>query len=142
MLEKKDPLTDSKNKTTNSKNETNRETVFEIASVLDFDRDETEQLYRSYGYTLCPDHLRFDAFVVWLMEQGYSRNDHGYIYKSICSNMDQVHSGTWTCKAPDIDDIDKMLALKKSRNDIMLALKGSREELLDRLKRDKDEPLF
>ncbi len=106
VLEKKDPLM-------SSKNETERVTVFEIACVLGFDPEETEQLFRSYGYTLCPEYIRFDAYAVWLMSRGYSRADIGYLYKAVCSNRDESKNGVWNFKQPELKEVEKILGIKR-----------------------------
>ncbi len=111
VLEKKDSLTDSKN-------ETERATVFEIASILGFDQAETEALYNSFGYTLSPDCLNFDAYAVWLMEQikqGCSREGYGYLYKRGCSNIDSTRDGKWRFTAPTQESVEKVLDLKENR---------------------------
>ena len=107
VLEKKDPLT-------NTKNNAERTTLYEIAKVLDFDLEETEMLYRSYGYTLAPEYIKFDAFIIWLHDQDISKSSQAYLYKLVCSNRDFVKSGNWVCTKPDHQDIERLLCIKES----------------------------
>ena len=105
-----------------------RETAFEIAYVCNFDLEETEQLFNSFGFTLCPQYIKFDAYVIWLQNTAPESSDFFYLYKSVCSDIDEVTYGDFHRKDVCIERLEKSLSINCfSKEDIISILSIEKE---------------
>ncbi|MCR4618766.1 MAG: hypothetical protein K5669_11365 [Lachnospiraceae bacterium] len=92
-------------------NESRRYTVFEISFAAQFNKKETIELYRSFGYSLAPDQIKFDAFVSWLLDLKLGNIDYEryHLYKTVASDMDKVKVGAFHYSAPSPEGLDNLL---------------------------------
>ncbi len=112
-----------------------RESIFEIAFLLEFNKKETKDLYKANGYFMAKKTIGYDAFVGYLLNKMEEFREEenfnpGCAYKKVCSTL-LVRNALFIRTAPNLEkftELDEQLNKTISVENVMAIMREAEND--------------